>query len=70
MIVWLVEVGIKLGKIQVPSFGSSSDKGNKPFTGFLKKKEYSSAAYVGKGKGRTYSKQVADVTIPTDAPRQ
>lgn len=65
-----VEVGIKLGKIQVPSSGSSSDKGKSPFTGFSKKKEDSNVAYVGKGKGRSYSEQVVVVTIPTVGPRQ
>ncbi|XP_050877660.1 uncharacterized protein LOC127081452 [Lathyrus oleraceus] len=43
-----VEVGIKLGNIQFPSSRSSFDKGKKPFTGFSKKKEDSSVAYVGK----------------------
>ncbi|XP_050916440.1 uncharacterized protein LOC127131570 [Lathyrus oleraceus] len=65
-----VEVGIKLGKIQVPSSGSSSDNGEKPFTGFSKKKEDSSSACMGKGKGRAFSEQVAIVTILIVAPRQ
>lgn len=65
-----VEVDIKLGKIQVPSSGSSSDKGKKPFTGFPKKKEDFGSAYVGKGKVRAFSEQVVVVTIPTVAPRQ
>ena len=68
----LLEVGLKLGKIQISGSSGSSRGSKKPFNSYPEKREGdTSAVYSQRGRGEDRQhQQINSVSIPVNAPPQ